>query len=345
MFRSNLHSSYRKSHSQLVSSASVLGPVHVAAWGLLGTLWDALELVTEAVADAGKVRTAFLLGAGQPAQAKLSSYKTLYLGIFVSVFVTACMFIAGENIPIWLTNDPTLQRLTAELIPLFGIGNIALSLGTMSWTLVGAQGRYRLSTAVGLSGAWIIAIPMSAILTVVYNVDLQGQTSAIVIGYMVSGTINTYILIQSDWPKLSRRIIAQNMVEKDDVSSSSVSNSNDLSSNETASHGTQLRSNENANARVGEEGDLYISDSRSLPERRTSNFRENVANRSLPRDLSCSTAGDLALENIDHFFFASPSESSTGQRISAEMKAPCGLTSITAGRFSPNEPLSLGYFR
>jgi Na+-driven multidrug efflux pump len=108
----------------------VLGPAEVATWGLLGTLWDALELITEAVADAGEVRTAFLLGAGRPGQAKLSSFKTLYLGVSASIFITACMFIAGEDIPTWLTNDPTLQRMTAELIPLFGIGNIALSIGS-----------------------------------------------------------------------------------------------------------------------------------------------------------------------------------------------------------------------
>ena len=189
---------------------SFLGPAEVATWGLLGTLWDALEIVTEAVADAGEVRTAFLLGAGKPVEAKLSSYKSLYLGTMVSILITGIMFIAGDSIPTWLTNDPTLQRMTAELIPLFGIGNIALSIGTLSWTLVGAQGRFRLSTAVGLSGGWFVAMPMAALLTLKYNVDLQGQTAAVVVGYMVSGTINSYILLQSDWPKLSRIVIERN---------------------------------------------------------------------------------------------------------------------------------------
>jgi Na+-driven multidrug efflux pump len=223
-------------YSHRTCAYSVLGPAEVATWGLLGTLWDVLELVTEAVADAGAVRTAFLLGAGRPAQAKLSSFKSMYLGVAISVFLTSCMFIAGEDIPTWLTNDPTLQRMTAELIPLFGIGNIALSIGNMAWTLVGAQGRYRLSTSVGLSGAWLVTIPLAAVLTIVYNMNLQGQTAAIVIGYMASGTVNTYILIQSDWPKLSRRVVAQagGMIDdKDDSSSSSSSDSDDSSSDDS----------------------------------------------------------------------------------------------------------------
>jgi multidrug resistance protein, MATE family len=224
---------------------SFLGPAEVATWGLLGTLWDSLEIVTEAIANAGEVRTAFLLGAGKPAEAKLSSYKCLYLGTFASVLISSVMFIAGESIPTWLTNDPTLQRMTAELIPLFGIGNIALSIGTLSWTLVGAQGRFRLSTAVGLTGGWFVAIPMAAILTYVYNVDLQGQTAAIVVGYMVSGTINSYILLQSDWPKLSRRVISQNdgiSVGSDDDDDSSASSDSSSSDHKSQSKDYSARS-------------------------------------------------------------------------------------------------------
>jgi Na+-driven multidrug efflux pump len=181
-------------HTCIHSATSFLGPAEVAAWGILGTQWDALEFVTEAIADAAEVRTAFLLGAGKPAQAKLSSCKALYLALFATLFITACLFIAGEQIPTWMTTDLTLQHLVADLIPLFGIGNIALSIGTLSWTLVGAQGRYRLATTVGFAGSWLVTIPLSVITSVVLNLDLQGQTAAIVIGYMVSGTLYLYTI-------------------------------------------------------------------------------------------------------------------------------------------------------
>ena len=202
-------------------TCSFLGPAEVAAWGLLGTLWSALELVTEAVADSGEVRVAYLLGSSQPSQAKLSSYKAIYLALFCALFLTSILFIGGEDVPTWLTSDPTLQRICADLMPMFGIGNVALTVGTMSWTLVGCQARYALSTAVGLAGSWFITIPLAAILTLGLKMDLQGQTAAVVIGYMVSGTINTFILFQTDWPKMSRRVIA----DFDDSASSSSSSS------------------------------------------------------------------------------------------------------------------------
>jgi MatE len=186
------------------------------------------------VADAAEVRTAYLLGAGEPEKAKKSAYKAVFLAIFAAVFITSLLFIGGEDIPTWLTTDPTLQRLTADLLPLFGLGNIALTIGTMAWTIVGAQGRYRLSTGIGFGGSWLISIPLAAFLSIYMKFDLKGQTAAIVVGYMVSGTINSYILLQSDWPKLSRRVIARaaeagdyDDSDDDDSSSSSSSDEDD----------------------------------------------------------------------------------------------------------------------
>lgn len=213
---------------------SFMGPAEVAAWSLLGDLWDILEDITEAIADAAEVRTSYLLGAGQPAQAKLSSYKSIHLAIFAAFLFTSLIFIGGEDIPTWLTKDPTLQRMVAELIPLFGIANIALTIGTMAWTLVGCQNRYVLATAVGHVGTWFVTIPLGALFTYMIEINLQGLTAAIVIGYMVSGTINTLLLFQTDWPKMSRRVIADNE-DSSSSSSSPSSSSSSISSSSSAS--------------------------------------------------------------------------------------------------------------
>lgn len=207
--------------------AGLLGPAELAVWGILGTIWSALEVVTTAIGNAAEVRTSFLLGAGQPANAKISSYKSLYIGLFATIVITSGLFIAGDQIPTWMTSDNTLKYMIADLLPLFGIGNIALSIGSISWTLVGAQGRYRLATLVGFAGSWLVSIPLSALFSMYFHFDLQAQVAAIVMGYMVSGTINTCILMQSDWAYLSRKVIENNTEqgtensESDDDSSAS----------------------------------------------------------------------------------------------------------------------------
>jgi hypothetical protein len=206
-------------------------------------LLPSTELVTEAVADAAEVRTAFLLGAGEPEKAKRSAYKAVFLAIFAAVFITSLLFIGGEDIPTWLTTDRTLQKLTADLLPLFGLGNIALTIGTMAWTIVGAQGRYRLSTGIGFGGSWLISIPLAAFLSMYLKFDLKGQTAAIVVGYMVSGTINSYILLQSDWPKLSRRVIARaaDAADQDDSDDDDSSSSSSSSSSSNGDEGRNSR--------------------------------------------------------------------------------------------------------
>lgn len=58
--------------------AGFLGPAEVATWGIFGTIWDAVTLLVDGIADASEVRVAFLLGSDQPERARLSAC-TYYL--------------------------------------------------------------------------------------------------------------------------------------------------------------------------------------------------------------------------------------------------------------------------
>jgi Na+-driven multidrug efflux pump len=176
----------------------------------LGTLWDVLEDANEAIAEAAEVRCAFLLGAGKPMQAKMSAYKAILLAFIVSSLLSSLVLIWGNDISQITTSEETLHKMMNALIPLFAVGNIALAVGSMAWTLVGAQGRYAYATAVGFVGSWCVTVPLAAIFSIKMGIDLQGQTSAVVIGYMVSGTWNTFTLLRSDWKQISDIVIEYN---------------------------------------------------------------------------------------------------------------------------------------
>jgi len=197
--------------------AAAIGPAEVAAWGLVGTIWTVFETLTVGIGNGGEVRCAYHLGAGNPGMAKLSAYKSVLIGVVASCFFTSILFMIGEDMAIWLSPDPTLQHLIAELLPLLGIGNIALTAGTVSWALVGSQGRYRLATLVAFICSWGITMPLSAIFTFAMHIDLQGITSAVVIGYSVTGTVLLYILLRSDWERLSQCVIQLNNLEDEEL--------------------------------------------------------------------------------------------------------------------------------
>jgi Na+-driven multidrug efflux pump len=199
--------------------ASFLGPAEVAAWGFLGFVWGLLEQFSDGVADAAEVRVGFHLGANNPEQARLAAYKAIFLGALSSLFATSILFLIGEDLVRWLTPDPTLQRLMVELLPLVGIGQVAMTTGIVSWAIIGAQGRYRLSTGMQFIGSWGVTIPLSAFFTYGLKINLQGLAAALCIGYTMAGTGNTYILIRSQWARLATIISAENAEDSSEDSS------------------------------------------------------------------------------------------------------------------------------
>lgn len=184
--------------------------------------------------DAGEIRVAFHMGSGKPATARYSAYKTILVGVIMATLFTSVVWIMGLDLAKWLTPDPTLQYLIAELLPLLGVGNVALTAGSVSWALVGAQGRYRLATLTAFVSSWCVTLPLAAIFIYGLHFDMQGLTASVVVGYSITGTCLLYILIRSDWERLSKIIVELNA--GDDMSSSSSSSSSDEDGDDSSEH-------------------------------------------------------------------------------------------------------------
>jgi Na+-driven multidrug efflux pump len=197
-----------------------LGPAEVAAWALLGCIWSLNKYFTDGVADAAEIRCAHHLGMNDPEMAKLTAYKSIYLGLVAALFSTSVLFIVGEDLVRVITPDTTLQRLAAELLPLIGVGQIIMAVGTMSWTMVGAQGRRSLATTVQLVGSWGVTIPLALFFTYGANINLQGLATSVVLGLSVAGAGNTYILLRSKWDLLAKIFSEENAL--DDTASQSL---------------------------------------------------------------------------------------------------------------------------
>jgi Na+-driven multidrug efflux pump len=48
----------------------------------------------------------------------MTAYKATYLGTVMAVFSTGLMFCFAEQIPTWLTPDPTLRSMIFDTLPL-----------------------------------------------------------------------------------------------------------------------------------------------------------------------------------------------------------------------------------
>jgi Na+-driven multidrug efflux pump len=176
-----------------------------------------LKYLSDGVADAAEVRCALHLVSNQPELARLSAYKSLFVGLVSSVFATSILYMVGDELASLITPDTTIQRLMIEIFPLIGMGHIVLTTGIISWALVGAQGRYNQATVVQFICNWGVTIPLGAIFTYGLRIDLQGLTSAFVLGLALSGASNTYILIRSQWQRLATIISEENQIDQADL--------------------------------------------------------------------------------------------------------------------------------
>lgn len=188
----------------LVVFVANLGPAEVVAWTLLGVIWKILESSTEGIGEAAAVRVAYHLGTGNPNKARLSSYKSCFVVLVQAMLVTSTLFMIGKNVATWLTADVTLQNMVNNVIPLAGIGNIVMSYSMICWNLVGAQGRYRLATSVVLLSRWLVTIPIAAVFAFALTLDLNGMMAAVIVGFDTACMALAYVLLRSDWKRLSR---------------------------------------------------------------------------------------------------------------------------------------------
>ena len=98
--------------------ARFMGPAEVAAWGLLGYVWEVFEQIVTAIGSAVEVRVGFLLGAGMHGKAEMSANKAMYMGVVLALVSTGVLFTIADQLPTWLTPDPTLQYMIFQTLPL-----------------------------------------------------------------------------------------------------------------------------------------------------------------------------------------------------------------------------------
>jgi len=231
--------------------SAFMGPAEVTTWSILGTIWDTFEATTEGIGDAAEVRVAYHLGKGNPNMARLSSYKSVYIGVVISFIITSIFFMIGYDLPTLFTNDTTLILMINQLLPFIGIGNICMTFGLVCWALIGGQGRYKLATFIQFITSWGVTMPLAAFMTYVCNFNLKGITASVILGYMCTGSVMSFVILTSDWDGLSKVIMDLNAItgecesSDDEDSSSSSSSSNSSSSSSSSSSNSSSSSSNN----------------------------------------------------------------------------------------------------
>jgi len=197
----------------MVVFARSIGKDEVAAWNILGYIWDVFEAVTEAISGAAGVRVGFLMGAGKPQQARKISEKSVYVGIQFAVITVGLLFVLAEFLPSMLTPNLEYQKLIFDQIPLIGFGGILMVPGFVIEGIFCAQGRVRLMTTIEIIVSWFISMPVAAIFVYCFNSSIEGLVSGLVVGYSSAATLLLFYFLRSNWEQLSEMVMQQNAAE------------------------------------------------------------------------------------------------------------------------------------
>lgn len=162
-----------------------------------------LEALTEGIGEAAATQVAFLLAAAQPERAKRLSHAVIYLAVVQSFLVTSGLYMSGKYLAVLFSTDPTIQHMTNNSIALIGLANITMAFSQVSWSLIGAQGRFRLATSVVFFSRWIVTMPIALISIFAFFLDLNSVSGALVVGYATASCALTFIVLRSDWERLA----------------------------------------------------------------------------------------------------------------------------------------------
>jgi hypothetical protein len=128
------------------------------------------------------------------------------MGLLSAAVISSVLASWRIYIPTWLTNDGILQRMLRNLMPLLCLGVALLSFGTMSRSILCAQGRTPLATAITGIGSLCITLPLASFSTFYFNYNMQGLAASLIIGYASSGFFNSLLMLTSDWAKISKTV-------------------------------------------------------------------------------------------------------------------------------------------
>ena len=203
-------------------ACSSLGPAEVAAWGLLGIIWEELEFIVTAVAEGCEVRVAISLGTGDVKTAKLIAYKALWISFVWGLLVSILFLLFQEEIPKLITTDPFLQQMVSYNLPMISLANLVSGIAIMGEHILWCQNRSPLSTAIASGTSAFVTLPLAALSTYMFHFDLIGQTAAVVIGCSAFAAMVLYTVVASDWKQISKDVVS---LHRDGSSRGSSSNS------------------------------------------------------------------------------------------------------------------------
>ena len=140
--------------------AGWLGATALAAHTIVLNLASITFMVPLGIAQGTAVRVGNLIGAGQPEQARLSSWVGIAMGAAVMTLAAAGFVGLREILPRVYTTDLQVLALAATILPIAGAFQIFDGTQAVACGVLRGMGRPRPAAVFNLIGYWVLALPI-----------------------------------------------------------------------------------------------------------------------------------------------------------------------------------------
>lgn len=194
-------------YNAVSSLAGTMGALDLAANSVLFNLWGLIFAVFWGFGLPTQVRTANFLGANEPALAQHTLRVGFVLG-GVAAGLSALVVLAFQDAIVSVfTPDVAVAAIIHRTLPVFCCAVFVSGLHIILAAVVEAMSLAATLVRITLTGSWLVLLPSSYVLGVVYNGGLRGLWYGSILGEGAKFALMSLALLRIDWHEMARRAV------------------------------------------------------------------------------------------------------------------------------------------
>uniref|UniRef100_K3WFX8 Multidrug and toxin extrusion protein n=1 Tax=Globisporangium ultimum (strain ATCC 200006 / CBS 805.95 / DAOM BR144) TaxID=431595 RepID=K3WFX8_GLOUD len=189
------------------SLAGSLGAKDLAANSVMFNLWGLIFGVYWGFGLPTQVRAANFLGANEPALAQQTLRVGFVLGGIAAALSALCVYLFRASIISVFTPDLEVAATINQTLPVFCLAVFVSGLHIIMAAVVEAMSLASTLVRITCTGSWLVMLPISYLLGIVWHHGLRGLWWGSVCGETTKFVLMASALLRIDWYEMARRAV------------------------------------------------------------------------------------------------------------------------------------------
>jgi MATE family multidrug resistance protein len=187
--------------------AGIIGDNHLAAQTIILNTSGLTYMLPMSLGIATSTRIGNSLGANLPFTSRNISNCAFILGFCLAVFNCIALLCVKD---VWgrvYSSDDTIVALVSQTLPLAALFQLADGMGAVASGILRGCGRQKIGAGLNLSGYYIFGLPLGALFTFYFKMELIGIWLGLAIGMTYCACIEFYLVQTTDWKDMACKAI------------------------------------------------------------------------------------------------------------------------------------------